>query len=102
LFGCGIALASPVTGWLAPAKLQALTVTSEGRYLFSILPDEGASVCSAPGQFYLDFNSIAADSAYQLLLQSMLADRAVELHVTGRCALQGVAEVNAVRLSAIN
>ncbi|RCU49148.1 hypothetical protein DU002_12395 [Corallincola holothuriorum] len=88
------------SGWLVAAPLQGLSVSNKGRYTIEMEVEKNISGCSNPRLFYIDFEAIGAEQAYQLLLRSMLAERAVQLYVTGRCALKGVAEVSAVRLPA--
>lgn len=89
---------SAEAGWLPASKVKTLTVSHFGRYLVELSTATESRVCSQANQFFIDFDATGAESAYRMLLEASLAERRVQLYVTGRCALKGVAEFSSVKL----
>jgi hypothetical protein len=85
-------------GWSKSVTVMELTPTDQRRYEFRLKLTENPAGCKNPDTFYQDYDSVGADKMYHLLLQALSTEKKVRVHVTGRCELNGYAEISAVSM----
>lgn len=93
-----VSVARAAAGWSEYASVAEITPTSQERYQFRLNLAKNTSGCKSPDTFYQDYDSVGSDRMYNLLLQALTDDKKVRVYVTGRCELNGYAEISAVSL----
>ncbi len=85
-------------GWSQYTAVTELTPTDQQRYEFRLSLLKNPAGCKSPDTFYQDYDSVGSDRMYRLLLQALINEKKVRVHVTGRCELNGYAEISAVSM----
>lgn len=82
-------------GWTGYAQVTELRPTNLMRYIVQLDVEDNPSGCREKQLFYQDYTAPGSDKMYRLLLDALLYNRRVRVHVTGRCHLKGYAEISA-------
>lgn len=87
------------TGWTGYGAVQELTATSRHYYLVRLDVGRNPSGCSDQQWFYQDYGAPGADKMYVSLLEAVKSGLRLRVYVTGRCNLDGYAEISSVSIS---
>lgn len=85
-------------GWSEYTTVAELTPTDQQRYEFKLNLSKNPAGCKSSDTFYQDYDSVGSDRMYNLLLQAVTNGKKVRVHVTGRCELNGYAEISVVSI----
>lgn len=85
-------------GWSAAALVETIEPTSQRKYTVS-LQLEAAHDCKSKRTFYQDYSANGAQFVYDTLLMALAHELPVQVHTSGRCELNGYAEITAVRIA---
>jgi hypothetical protein len=85
-------------GWSKTALLDSVEPTSQRRYQFTLQLDE-AHGCKSKNTYYQDYTANGAQFIYETLLTALAHELPVQVLTTGRCELNGYAEVSSVRIA---
>jgi hypothetical protein len=84
------------SGWTDYAPVEELTPTGQLRYLVQLKIKENPSGCKTKDTFYQDYDAFGAEQMFKTLLTAVAADKNVRVYVTGKCGLNGYAEISSV------
>ena len=84
------------SGWTDYSSVVELTPTSHGRFIFKLKISDNPSGCKNKETFYQDYGVSGADEMFRVLLEAVSAEKMVRVYVTGRCGINGYAEVSSV------
>ncbi|MGD8908035.1 MAG: hypothetical protein PVF13_07080 [Chromatiales bacterium] len=87
-----------VSGWTDYGTVAELTPTSHHRFLVRLNISKNPSGCRDKSTFYQDYDKSGADQMFRTLLQAVVYGKQVRLFVTGRCELNGYAEISSVTI----
>lgn len=94
---CAVGAVAGEAGWSTSAAVHKVESTAQARYLVRINVDE-AHTCKSKNTYYQDYTASGARFMYEALLMAMASDLPVQVYTTGRCELNGYAEIGAVRV----
>jgi hypothetical protein len=83
-------------GWTDAGPVESLSPTGLGRFEFTLDIGENPSGCKSATGFYRDYEGFGSEEMFQALLQALVNGKSVRAYVTGRCNLNGDAEVSAI------
>jgi hypothetical protein len=83
-------------GWTDYALLAELTPTARHYYQFRLPVRENPGGCRDEAGFYQDYGTPGSEQMYLSLLEALRSGLRVRVYVTGKCNLDGYAEVSAV------
>jgi hypothetical protein len=97
----GLLLLTPVSayaasGWTDYVPVEELIPTGQLRYLVILKVSKNPSGCKSKDTFYQDYDSFGAQQMYDALLQAVASNKNVRVYVTGKCGLNGYAEISSV------
>jgi hypothetical protein len=84
--------------WSKHTTVVELTPTGQQRYEFRLNLTESPAGCKNPDTFYQDYDAVGSERMYNLLLHALTDDKEVRVYATGRCELNGYAEISAVSI----
>jgi hypothetical protein len=87
-----------VSGWTDSGTVAELTPTIHHHYLVRLNISENPSGCKNKSTFFQDYDSTGADQMFRTLLQAVASGNQVRVFVTGRCELNGYAEISSVTI----
>lgn len=90
-------LARADAGWTGPGRVAEIG-PEIGRFVFRLETGENPSDCRDKAWFYVDYTGLGAELMFHALLRSIVADKQVQVFVTGRCDLNQYSEVSTLRL----
>lgn len=93
---CFSSLVLAVAGWTDYGSVTELRPTSNGRYLVVLNVDENPSGCKNDETFYQDYGFPGSKQMFDTLLEAVVAGKKVRVYVTGKCELNGYAEISSV------
>lgn len=96
--GLGTGYARGEAGWTGYGAVQELTPTTRQRFLVTVAVGDNPSGCRSGNTFYQDFALTGAQQLFDTLLQALVHGKSVRLYVTGRCELNGYAEITSVTI----
>jgi hypothetical protein len=96
---CGYTVASAESGWTDYAAVAEVQPTGFHYYLVRLPVKKNPSECKDKEWFFQDYGGPGAKEMYATLLESLKSGLRVRVYVTGRCNLDGYAEISS--LSAI-
>jgi hypothetical protein len=96
-----ILLMLPVTlqagsGWSDYTTVVELMPSSQHRYTLQLQLTDNPSGCRSKDTFYQDYAASGAEQMFHTLLEALIAGKRVRVFVTGRCELNGFAEISSV------
>lgn len=86
------------SGWTESTRVAELVPTSKHYYEFRLHLQGNPSGCASGQWFYQDYPARGASEMFNALLQAIGSDLGVKVYVTGKCNINGHAEVSAVAL----
>lgn len=87
-----------VSGWSDYATVAELTPSSQHRYTVRLQSSDNPSGCRSKDTFYQDYAASGAEQMFSTLLEALVSGKRVRLFVTGRCELNGYAEISSVSI----
>ncbi len=84
------------SGWTDYGYVEELIPTIHHRFKVNIALKGNKSGCKEKQWFYQDYDISGAKEMYLALLESMSADKAVRVYVTGRCNIDDYSEISSV------
>ena len=104
IVGFGVFLSAPVTvfavaGWTDYAAVAELTPTIHHRYLVKLQTSDNPSGCKNKDTFYQDYDATGSEHMFDVLLQAVTAGKKVRIYVTGKCEINGYAEIPSVSIA---
>jgi hypothetical protein len=87
------------TGWTDYVRIAELVPTARHYYELRLPVKENPSGCKRKTWFYQDYNTPGSDKMFRTLLESVKAGISVRVHVTGRCNINGYAEISSVSVT---
>ncbi|MCU7935131.1 MAG: hypothetical protein KZQ99_09650 [Candidatus Thiodiazotropha sp. (ex Dulcina madagascariensis)] len=96
MFSPMIAIAS--AGWTDYGSVTELTPTIHGRFIVTINVTENPSGCKEKSMFYQDYSITGSRHMFDTLLKAVTSRNRVRVFVTGRCELNGYAEISSVTI----
>jgi hypothetical protein len=93
-----IPLLAGSSGWSDYAGIAELTPTNLHRYTVKLNLSENPSGCLNKNTFYQDYAASGAQQMFQTLLEAVASGKRVRVFVTGRCELNGYAEISSVSI----
>ncbi len=85
-------------GWSATATVAELTPSAQHRYTVRLNLSENPSGCRSPDTFYQDYSATGAEQMFHTLLEAVASGKQVRVYVSGRCELNGYAELSSVTI----
>ncbi|UTA47246.1 hypothetical protein L1F30_13880 [Simiduia sp. 21SJ11W-1] len=85
-------------GWSQAALVHSLEPTAQRRYVLRVHLDEAHS-CKSGHSYFQDYSANGAGFIFDTLLMAMAQELPVQVHTSGRCELNGYAEITAVRIA---
>lgn len=101
LFFYGVLFAPAVqadSGWTDYANVEELIPTNRHYYEFRLPVKDNPSGCRNKSRFYQDYSAFGSDKMFQTLLESVTSGKKIRLYVTGKCNLDGDAEISSVSI----
>lgn len=86
------------SGWTDFVSVAELVPTSRHYYEVRLPVMSNPSECKARTWFYQDYDSNGADMMYKTLLEGVKSEIRVRVYVTGRCNINGYAEISSVSI----
>ncbi|MEJ2454776.1 MAG: hypothetical protein P8103_11555 [Candidatus Thiodiazotropha sp.] len=86
------------SGWTDYTGIAELTPTSHHRYTVRLNLSDNPSGCRRNDTFYQDYSASGAQQMFQTLLEAVASGKRVRVFVTGRCELNGYAEISSVSI----
>jgi hypothetical protein len=97
----GLILLTPVSayavsGWTDYVPVVELIPTGQLRYLVVLKVSKNPSGCESKDTFYQDYDAFGAQQMYYALLEAVASNKNVHVYVTGKCGVNGYAEISSV------
>ena len=89
---------SAEAGWTDYVQVAELTPTTHQRYLVKLNVSENPSGCKNKVMFYQDYSAPGSEHAFRLLLEAVTSGKHVRVYVTGRCEINGYAEITSISI----
>ena len=89
-------LALAVSGWTDYARVAELIPGTQYRYLVRLQVAENPSGCKNKDTFYQDYSATGSNHMFRVLLEAVASGKDVRVYVTGKCELNGYAEISSV------
>jgi hypothetical protein len=86
-------------GWTAYGRVVELQPTTSGRFLLRMELESNPSGCRNGGWFYRDYSGLGAELMFHGLLGAMRSNLPARVYVTGRCDLNGYAEISSAGIA---
>lgn len=93
---CAETSAYAASGWTDYAQVEELIPTGHMRYLVQLKVRENPSGCKNKETFYQDYDAFGAEQMFNTLLEAVASVKNVRVYVTGKCGLDGYAEISSV------
>ena len=91
-------LTQAAAGWTDDAAIAELSPTAHHHYEFRLQVKDNPSGCKNKSWFYQDYRSTGANKMFQTLLEGVTSGKRLRVYVTGKCNLDGHAEISAVSI----
>ena len=88
------------SGWTTYGRVLELLPDSDFRYRVKIKVSENPSGCRNDHWFYQDYLSNGSDQMYATLLEALVHNLKVRVHVNGKCGFKGNSEISAINVKA--
>lgn len=98
LLGQSVALPG-TSGWSDYTTVAELTPSSQQRYTVRLQLNDNPSGCRSKDTFYQDYTTPGAEQMFRTLLEAVVSGKPVRVYVTGRCELNGYAEISSVSIA---
>lgn len=85
-------------GWTGYGEVQELAPNSRHYYQVRLSIEKDPSGCKNPSWFYQDYAAPGSELMFQTLLDALKAELSVKVYVTGRCNLDGSAEISEINV----
>jgi len=85
-------------GWTDIATIVELTPSNQHRYTVRLNLSDNPSGCRNPDTFYQDYAAPGAEMMFRTLLEAVASGKRVRVYVSGRCELNGYAELSSVTI----
>jgi hypothetical protein len=102
LAACTLTLSSHVgatAGWTDYVRVAELVPTSRHYYTVRLPVKENPSGCKNKTWFYQDYGLPGSVEMFQVLLEGVKSGIQIRLYVTGKCNIDGYAEISAVSVT---
>jgi hypothetical protein len=86
------------SGWTDYGTVSELTPSTQYRYLVRLNISKNPSDCRNKSTFFQDYTATGSDQMFRTLLQAVTFGKRVRVYVTGRCELNGYAEISSVTI----
>lgn len=86
-------------GWTSYGRVLELHPTTAGRFLVSLQVESSPSGCRNGHWFYRDYGNAGVELMFHALLGAMTSNLQARVYVTGRCDLNGYAEISSVSIA---
>ena len=99
---CTLTLSSHVgagTGWTDYVTVAELVPTNRHYYTVRLPVKENPSGCKIKTWFYQDYGLPGSVEMFQVLLEGVKSGIQIRLYVTGKCNIDGYAEISAVSVT---
>lgn len=93
---CGTTGADAESGWTDYAAVSEVQPTGFHYYLVRLPVKKNPSDCKDKEWFFQDYGGPGAKEMYATLLESLKSGLRVRVYVTGRCNLDGYAEISSL------
>jgi len=85
-----------VSGWTDYVPVAELTPTAQYRFIVKLKVSENPSGCRNKDTFYQDYDTPGSEHMFRTLLEAVASGNRVRVYVTGKCELNGYAEISSV------
>jgi len=85
-------------GWTDTTTVAELTASAQHRYTVRLHLTKNPSGCRSPDTFYQDYAAPGSEQMFRALLEAVTSGKRVRVYVSGRCELNGYAELSSVTL----
>jgi len=86
-------------GWTNYATVAELVPSNRHYYTVRLPVKENPSGCKNKTWFYVDYGLPGSNEIFQVLLEGVKSGVQIRLYVTGKCNLDGYAEISAVSVT---
>jgi len=87
------------TGWTDYVAIVELVPTARHYYEVRLPVKENPSGCKSKTWFYQDYAAPGSDKMFRVLLEGVKAGANLRVYVTGKCNINGYAEISAVSVT---
>ena len=87
------------SGWTDYVTIVELVPTARHYYELRLPVKENPAGCKRKDWFYQDYDTPGSDKMFGALLESVKAGMSLRVYVTGKCNINGSAEISAVGIA---